>query len=93
MRMTIRLMAAERNMAEPSIVSQGGVGLAESIDRDWSYFSDTLTKVRSEYKGPSVKNPQLPIDTSLAAGPPRQGPLERCTSGRYTSRRGRRPYL
>lgn len=64
---TLKALAAKLNMPEPSVVSQGGVGLAESIDRDWSYFSDTLTKVRSEYKGPSVKNPQLPIDTSLAA--------------------------
>lgn len=64
---TIKAMAAKLNMQEPSIISQGGVGLAESIDRDWSYFSDTLTKVRNEYKGPSVKNASLHIEPSLGA--------------------------
>ena len=64
---TIKAMAAKLNMPEPSVVSQGGVGLAESIDRDWSYFSDTLTQVRSEYKGPSVKNTSLHIEPSLGA--------------------------
>ena len=62
---TLRTLAAKMNLPEPSIVSQGGVGLAESIDRDWSYFSDTLTTVRSAYKGPSVKNKNLYIDTTL----------------------------
>lgn len=62
---TIKNFAQHMNMPEPSVVSQGGVGLAESIDRDWSYFSDTLTTVRTTYKGPSIKNKQLPIDPSL----------------------------
>jgi glutamate racemase len=48
-----------------SVVSQGCVGLAECIDRDWSYFSDTATAVRSEYKGPSLTSKQLPISPSL----------------------------
>lgn len=62
---TIKNFAKQLNMPEPSVVSQGGVGLAESIDRDWSYFGDTLTTVRTSYKGPSIKNKQLPIDPSL----------------------------
>lgn len=62
---TIKNFAKQMKMPEPSVVSQGGVGLAESIDRDWSYFSDTLTTVRSTYKGPSIKNKQLTIDPSL----------------------------
>jgi hypothetical protein len=48
-----------------SVISQGGFGLAESIDRDWSYYVDTLTKARNEYKGPSLKNSTYTIDTSL----------------------------
>lgn len=62
---TIRKMAKEKNMAEPIIISQGGVGLAESIDRDWSYFIDTATKARTGYKGPSLKNEQYKIDSAL----------------------------
>ncbi|KAB2921212.1 MAG: Asp/Glu/hydantoin racemase [Bacteroidetes bacterium] len=61
----IRAAAKAQGMPEPSIVSQGGVGLAESIDRDWSYISDTLTAVRKEYKGPSLRNDRLPIDPAL----------------------------
>lgn len=62
---TIRAVAKTMNLPEPSIVSQGGVGLAESIDRDWSYFSDTVSSIRSGYKGPSLSNAQLPIDPKL----------------------------
>ncbi len=58
-------MAKLQGMQSLSIVSQGGFGLAESIDRDWSYFVDTLTKARNEYKGPSLKNNTYTIDTSL----------------------------
>lgn len=47
------------------VVSHACVGLAECIDRDWSYFSDTATAVRPDYKGPSLTNPQLPIQPSL----------------------------
>ena len=46
------------------MISQGGVGIAESIDRDYSFYVDTLTKARKDYKGPSLKNP-LTIDTTL----------------------------
>ncbi len=52
-------------VGELSIISQGGVGLAESIDRDNDYFNDTATKPRSNYRGPSLKNTTLSIDTSL----------------------------
>jgi len=61
----IKKAAKQMTIPEPSIVSQGCVGLAESIDRDWSYFSDTLTTTRASYKGPSLKNKQLPINPSL----------------------------
>ena len=61
----IKKMAREAGVAEPSIVSQGGVGLAEAIDRDWSYIGDTVTTVRTSYKGPSFTNTQLKIDPSL----------------------------
>lgn len=64
---TLKLFAQQMNMPLPIIVSQGGVGLAESIDRDWSYFSDTLQSIRNGYKGPSYKNEKLPIDTLLLA--------------------------
>ena len=63
----LKLFAKQEGAGELSIVSQGGVGLAESIDRDWSYYGDTFTVVRNGYKGPSIRNPDLPIDTSLMA--------------------------
>jgi hypothetical protein len=50
---TLISMAAKFGMQQPVIVSQGGIGLAESIDRDFSYFSDTISCVRTTYKGPS----------------------------------------
>lgn len=62
---TLQAMAKEKGLLVLSVVSQGGAGLAESIDRDWSYFVDTLTKARKEYKGPSLKNPLYTIDTTL----------------------------
>jgi len=62
---TLLEMAAQKGMPTPVIVSQGGAGLAESIDRDWSYYVDTATKYRKEYKGPSIKNAQYKIDTTL----------------------------
>lgn len=62
---TLIEMSKQLRMAEPVIVSQGGAGLAESIDRDWSYYVDTATRYRKEYKGPSVKNAQYKIDTTL----------------------------
>jgi glutamate racemase len=61
----LRAMAAKLGMAQPVIVSQGGVGLAESIDRDYSFFSDTVTSVRAAYKGPSIGNKKYSIDTLL----------------------------
>ncbi len=62
---TIKMMAKKYGLPEPSIVSQGGVGLAEAIDKDWSYIGDTVTTVRTSYKGPSFTNTQLKIDPSL----------------------------
>jgi glutamate racemase len=62
---TLQAMAKAKGIQNLSVVSQGGFGLAESIDRDWSYYVDTLTKARNEYKGPSLKNNTYTIDTSL----------------------------
>jgi glutamate racemase len=62
---TLQNMAKEKGLPVLSVVSQGGAGLAESIDRDWSYFVDTLKQARKEYKGPSMKNTLYSIDTSL----------------------------
>lgn len=64
---TLQAMAKQKGMSELSIISQGGFGLAESIDRDWSYYVDTITKARNEYKGPSLKNNLYKIDTLLLA--------------------------
>ena len=61
----LRALSAKAGMQQPVIVGQGGAGLAESIDRDFSYFSDTVTAARSSYKGPAVSNTQYPIDTLL----------------------------
>ncbi|MFZ9261743.1 MAG: glutamate racemase [Chitinophagaceae bacterium] len=62
---TILAMAKQLNMPAPSIVSQGGYGLADAIDRDYSFFAENATAYRSDYKGPSMKNGTYPIDTSL----------------------------
>jgi glutamate racemase len=62
---TLQAMAKENGLPVLSVVSQGGAGLAESIDRDWSYFVDTLKQARKEYKGPSLKNTLYGIDTTL----------------------------
>ena len=64
---TLQAMAKEKGLPILSVVSQGGAGLAESIDRDWSYFVDTLKQARKEYKGPSMKNALYTIDTTLLA--------------------------
>lgn len=62
---TLEAMAGAYRLKNLSIVSQGGAGLAESIDRDWSFLADTATAPRPAYKGPSLKNKNYPIDTSL----------------------------
>jgi glutamate racemase len=62
---TLRNMAAAYGLKDLSISSQGGFGLAESIDRDWSYYVDTASRVRSDYKGPSVKHKNYPIRPEL----------------------------
>lgn len=58
-------MATAAGITNLSIVSQGGYGLAESIDRDWSFLADQVNKVRAEYKGPSLSNEKYRIDTTL----------------------------
>ena len=62
---TLQQMAAIKNYKPLSIVSQGGAGLAESIDRDLSYFSDTAKKSRVIYKGPSLSNAVYKIETTI----------------------------
>lgn len=62
---TIRAMAKSLGMNEPVIVSQGGYGLADAIDRDYSFFVDTASSYRKDYKGPSINHPNYKIDTSL----------------------------
>lgn len=62
---TLKAMAAKLGLTQLSIISQGGVGVAESIDRDYNYFSDTIYAVRNDYKGPSVRNEKYTIDTLL----------------------------
>ena len=58
-------MAAEYGLKDLSIVSQGGFGLAESIDRDWSFYVDTATRIRPDYKGPSLQHKNDPIRAEL----------------------------
>lgn len=62
---TIREVAKAMGMKEPVIVSQGGYGLADAIDRDYSFFVDTATGYRKDYKGPSMVNKTYRIDTAL----------------------------
>jgi glutamate racemase len=62
---TIRAMAKQLNMPAPSIVSQGGYGLADAIDRDYSFFAENVSGLRNDYKGPSLKSNQYKIDTTL----------------------------
>ena len=63
---TLKEMAKQLGFTDSlSIVSQGGLGLAESIDRDFDYYSDTITKTRNAYRGPSFKNKNYTIDTAL----------------------------
>jgi len=62
---TLLALAKTMGINEPLIFSHGGLGLAESIDRDWDYFVDTLHQTRQTYKGPSVKNKNYTIDTTL----------------------------
>ena len=62
---SIRSLAASMQMAAPVIVSQGGFGLADAIDRDYSFYVDTASAHRKDYKGPSVNNTKYKIDTAL----------------------------
>ncbi len=63
--LVLQAMADSLKMGMLSIVSQGGYGLAESIDRDWSFVADQAQATRSAYKGPSLHHPTYPIDSSL----------------------------
>ena len=60
-------LGASLSMGKLSIVSQGGYGLAESIDRDWSFLADQVSKPRVDYKGPSLSNTKYPIDPALTS--------------------------
>jgi glutamate racemase len=62
---TIREMAKQQGMPEPVIVSQGGLGLADAIDRDYSFFDENAKGYRKDYKGPSMANKLYKIDTAL----------------------------
>jgi glutamate racemase len=62
---TLRKMAQQLGMSEPSIISQGGFGLADAIDRDYSFFDDKASALRKDYKGPSIGNTNYRIDTAL----------------------------
>lgn len=62
---TLHRMATAAGINNLSIVSQGGFGLAESIDRDWSFLADQVNKIRPDYKGPSLTHLQYRIDSSL----------------------------
>jgi glutamate racemase len=62
---TIKEMAKARGMEEPVVVSQGGFGLADAIDRDYSFFDEKANAYRKDYKGPSLKNATYKIDTTL----------------------------
>jgi glutamate racemase len=62
---TIREMAKQQGMPEPVIVSQGGLGLADAIDRDYSFFDENAKGYRKDYKGPSMENKLYKIDTAL----------------------------
>ena len=46
------------------VFSQGGLGIAESVDEDTNYFNKNLTQPREDYKGPSL-NGQTKIDKAL----------------------------
>lgn len=62
---TILAMAEQLHIPQPSIVSQGGFGLADAIDRDYSFFSENANTYRNDYKGPSLKNKYYTIDDKL----------------------------
>ena len=62
---TILEMAKSKGLPQPIVVSQGGHGLADAIDRDYSFFDDQAKGYRKEYRGPSVLNASWRIDTAL----------------------------
>ncbi len=46
------------------VFSQGGIGIAEAVDEDPNYFDKTLSKPRTDYKGPSLEG-DVKIDKTL----------------------------
>lgn len=62
---SLQQMADSMGIGKLSIVSQGGFGLAESIDRDWSFFAPDAKSLRQEYKGPSFTHATYPVDSTL----------------------------
>ncbi len=64
-RTLLEMASKYKGVGKLSIVSQGGVGLAESIDRDLDFFNDTASSVRKNYRGPSFKNEKYQINTFL----------------------------
>ena len=47
------------------IFQQAGVGLAGAIDGASDYITSTATGCRSDYRGPSDTNPDVPIDANI----------------------------
>ena len=62
---SLQQMADSMGLGKLSIISQGGFGLAESIDRDWSFFAPDAKQLRQDYKGPSLTHAAYPIDSTL----------------------------
>ena len=62
---TIIGMAKKMGLENIETISQGGVGLAESIDNDYDYIEIKADKVRRNYKGPSMLQEGLKIDSNL----------------------------
>lgn len=47
------------------IYSQGGHGVAEAVDQEPAFISHRETSPRADYLGPSLKNPEYPIEKAL----------------------------
>lgn len=62
---TLQEMAKSKGITAPLVVSQGGHGLADAIDRDFSFFDEQAKSFRKEYRGPSISNASWKIDTAL----------------------------
>jgi glutamate racemase len=53
------------NREVPAVVQQGCLGLAGAVEGDASYLDRDGGKREAEYRGPSVNNPDAPLDTNL----------------------------